>query len=187
MNKILGATILACVAALPARGATSKDRWVHIRVDDSGESSGRVDIQVPIGMVSALLPAMKTKHAHRIVIDGRHVDMDELRGYWRAVRAAKDGEYVTVRDDDADVRITKRGGLVLLSVDDRDGGGKVRMKIPVPVVDAVLSHEDTIDLGAIGAALAKAPSGEILTVDDEDSHVRIWIDAAPSPAREGER
>jgi hypothetical protein len=51
-------------------------------------------------------------------------------------------------------------------------------------VDAVFSGNDEIDLGALGAALAKVPVGEILTVDDDDSHVRIWIDATAAAARE---
>jgi len=58
------------------------------------------------------------------------------------------------------------------------------MKIPVQLVDAVLSGGDTLDFDAVGSALVKVPSGEILTVDDEDSHVRIWIDDEAAPARE---
>ena len=187
MNKILGAIIVTGLAALPAAAATTRDRWVHVRVDgtDGGDGPGRVDIQVPIGMVSAMLPIVRGKHGdHRIVVDGRDVDMEELRGYWSAVRGAKDGEYVTVRDPEANVRIAKSGGVVLVSVDERDGRGRVRMKIPVAIVDAVFARADGIDLGAIGQALERAPLGELITVDDEDSHVRIWIDTAPAPARE---
>ena len=185
MNKILGVIIVTGLIAFPAAAASNQDRWVHIRVDDDGDGPGRVDIQVPIGMVSAMLPVARAKHGHHgIVIDGRDVDMDELRGYWKAVRDAKDGEYVTVRDPEANVRIAKRGGVVLVDVDQRDGHGRVRMKLPVAIVDAVFAHDDAIDIGAIGAALERAPVGDLITVDDEDSHVRIWIDTAPAPARE---
>jgi hypothetical protein len=117
-------------------------------------------------------------------VDGDAVDLEEIRGYWSAVRSAKDGEYVTVRDADSDVRVSKRGGYFLLNVDDKGGRSRVRMKLPLPLVDAVLDGRDSINLEALGGALAKAPPGEILTVDDEDSHVRIWIDAAAAAPRE---
>jgi hypothetical protein len=93
-----------------------------------------------------------------------------------------------VRDEDSDVRISKSGGYLRLTVDGNNRkGGRVRMKIPLPLVDAALAGGDTIDLGAIARALADTPAGELLTVDDEDSHVRIWIDAQPAPAREDAR
>jgi len=173
------------VAASATAAVAADDRWIHVRVDETDGDKGRVDIQVPIGLVSTLLPALKGKHGRgSIHFDGSDVDLAELRGYWNAVRAAADGQYVTVRDEDSDVKISKSGGFFRLSVDERGGGSRVRMKVPIQLVDAVLSGGDTIDLGAVGGALAKVPSGEILTVDDEDSHVRIWIDDDAAPARE---
>lgn len=187
MNKSLGC--LALAAALGAGTASASDeRWIHIRVDENDGSRGRVDIQVPVGMVASLLPMLKGKHAHgSIKLDSNDVDLAEMRGYWNAVRAAKDGEYVTVRDQDADVRVAKSGGFLKVNVDDKDGGGRVRMKVPVPLVDAVFSGKDEIDLEALGTALAKVPVGELLTVDDDGSHVRIWIDGGAAAAREDEQ
>ena len=182
MKKILGSLVIACVAGSSAMAAS--DRWIHVRVDDAGEGNGRVDIQLPISLVATLLPAIQGKHAHgHVHIDGTSVDLAEMRGYWKAVRSARDGEYVTVRDEDSNVRISKSGGYLRVTVDDRDGSGKVRMKLPVALVDAVLSGGDDIDLGVLSGALSKVESGEILTVDDDDSHVRIWIDDDAAPAR----
>ncbi len=188
MKKILGCLVLACVAGSAARVSASDDRWIHVRVDDAGGAGGHVDIQVPIGLVSSLLPALKGKHGRGTIhVDRQRVDLAELRSYWNAVRTAKDGEYVTVRDEDSDVRISKSGGFLRLTVDGKGDGGRVRMKIPLPLVDAALVGGDAIDLEAIGKALANAPAGELLTVDDEDSHVRVWIDARPAAAREDGR
>ena len=184
MKKLLGCLVLAGVAGVTA-AATSDDRWIHIRVDDADGAKGRVDIQVPIALVSSLLPVLKQAHGHgSIHVDGDAVDLEEIRGYWSAVRSAKDGEYVTVRDADSDVRVSKRGGYFLVNVDDKGGRSRVRMKLPLPLVDAVLNGRDSINFEALGGALAQAPPGEILTVDDEDSHVRIWIDAAAAAPRE---
>jgi len=187
MKKLLGCLVLASVAG-GGTAAASDDRWIHIRVDDADDAKGRVDIQVPIGMVSSLLPALKGAHGHgSIHVDGDSVDLAEIKGYWSAVRAAKDGEYVTVRDEDSDVRVSKRGGYFLLNVDDKGGKSRVRMKVPLPLIDAVLAGGDSVDLDALGGALAKAPTGELLTVDDKDSHVRIWIDGSAAPPREDAR
>ena len=185
MKKILGCLVLACVAGVATRASASDDRWIHVRVDDADGAKGRVDIQVPIGLVSSLLPALKGAHCRGTInVDRKRVDVAELRGYWNAVRAAKDGEYVTVRDEDSDVRISKSGGNLRVTVDDKGGGSRVRMKIPLSFVDAALAGGDTLDLDALGKAFAKAPMGELLTVDDEDSHVRIWIDGQPAASRE---
>jgi len=182
MRKLLGSLV---IAGIVGSAAAADDRWIHVRVDDSGGDGGRVDIQVPIGLVATLLPVLNGKHGHGgIHVDGKDVDLAEIRGYWNAVRGAKDGEYVTVRDEDSNVRISKSGGFLRVTVDDQGGTSRVRMKVPITLVDAVLVGGDSIDLNAVGGALAKVPTGEILTVDDEDSHVRIWIDDAAAPARE---
>lgn len=183
MKMLLGCLLIVGVAGGSAIAA-SDDRWIHVRVDATDGDKGRVDIQVPVGMVQSLLPMLKGAHAHgSIHVDDRSIDLAELREYWTAVRAAKDGEYVTVRDEDSDVRIAKRGGDFLVSVDGKRDQSRVRMKVPLPFIDAVLAGGDTLDLGALSGALAKAPWGDLLTVDDDDSHVRIWIDGSAAPAR----
>jgi hypothetical protein len=183
MNKHLGCLFVACMLGA-GTVAASDERWIHVRVDETQGSKGRVDIQVPIGMISSLLPVLKGKHAHgNIKVDCKDVNLAEMRQYWNAVRTAKDGKYVTVRDEDSDVHISKSGGFFRLTVDDKDGGSRVRMKVPLPLVDAVFAGKNEIDLEALGTALAKVPVGEILTVDDDDSHVRVWIDAEAAAAR----
>jgi hypothetical protein len=185
MNKILGGLLIAGVAWGLTPPAVSSDRWIHVRVDDAGDSNAKVDIQVPVGLVSALLPVLKDKHGSGTIhMDGKRMDVDELRGYWKAVRDAKDGDYVTVRDHESDVRVGKSGGFLKVNVHERDGGSRVRMTIPIALVDALFAAGDTLDVDAIESALGKVPLGELVTVDDADSHVRIWIDTEAAPVRE---
>jgi len=185
MKNTLGCLLMTSVVGFAASAATPDERWIHVRVDDADDAKGRVDIQVPIGLVSTLLPALKGRHGDATFqLEGTNVGLAELRGYWNAVRTSKDGDYVRVRDKDSNVRISKSGGFLRVIVDEEGGGSRVRVKVPLPLVDAVLGGGETIDLDAIGGALAKAPVGELLTVDDENSHVRIWIDAQPAAARE---
>ena len=184
MKKISTLVALAGAIALSVGTARATDRWIHVRVDERDEGHAHVDVQVPVGMVSGLLPLIKEKHGSgSIRIDGHSTDIQEMRGYWAAVRSAKDGEYVTIHDDEANVRVAKSGGLLLVNVDEHDGG-HVRVKLPVAIVDAALGGSaDTVDVDALVRALGSVPTGELVTVEDEDSHVRIWIDDAPSPAQ----
>jgi hypothetical protein len=188
MNKTLRGLILTAVAGWAPWAAAADEPWIHVRVDDVGGDQARVDIQVPLAMVSALLPAMKGRHGvSSIHIDGDAIDLEQIRGYWNAVRAAKDGDYVTVRDKDSDVRVSKSGGLLRVSVDEGGRSSRVRLTVPLQLVDAVLAGGDTLDVEALVGAIGKVPRGDLLTVDDQDSHVRVWIDGQPAPAREDGR
>ena len=183
MNKLLGSLVIAGSAMGLTPAAVSAERWIHVRVDDTGDSGVRVDIQVPVELVATILPALEGEHVHAIHVDGREVDLAEWRRSWNALRAAKDGDYLTVRDPQSDVRISKSGGFLRLTVDDRNGGSRVRMKVPVRIVDAVLAGGDAIDRDTLSRALGEVPLGDVLTLDDEDSHVRVWVDTATAPAR----
>jgi hypothetical protein len=181
MRRTWGCLVLA--GFVGGAAIASEQRWIHVKVDGNGDG-GHVDIQVPVELVSTVLPVLGASRAHGgIQVDGKSMDLAELRGYWTALKATKDGEYLTVRDADSDVKVGKRDGCVDVAVDDKAGKSRVRMKIPLPVLDAVLTGGDTVDAGALGAALAQAPVGELLAVDDEDSHVRVWIDRDAAPAR----
>ena len=183
--KLPAALATIALAAAPALAA-SDGRWIHVRVDEDGAHGAKVDVQVPLSMVSALMPSLKAKMDVNGQLDlgSKDVSIDELRGYWRAVKESKDGNYVTVKDGSETVRIAKRGGVVHVDVDDGEKSEHVKMRLPVPLVDAVLGTKDTLDVGALVDALHAAPSGELIAVDDDDSKVRIWIDDRPQPSRE---
>jgi hypothetical protein len=181
------ASILALTLALPLSAAADSTRWIHVRVHDEGEDGARVDIQVPLAMVSSLLPSIKKKieiHEGRIDLGNDEMTLDEMRGYWAAVKASRDGNYVTVRDGSDTVRIAKRGGVVHVDVSADRGSERVKLRLPAPLVDAVLGKDDTLDVGELVKALSGVPNGEIIAVDDDDSRVRIWIDDKPQPADE---
>lgn len=189
------ATCAACVLALTLTLAPStagdSSRWIHVRVDEDGDDGAKVDIQVPLTMVSSLLPTLKKKieiHQGRIDLgDDDEMTLDEMRGYWAAVKRSKDGNYVTVRDGSDTVRIAKRGGIVHVDVTADRGSERVKLRLPAPIVDAVLGENDSIDVGELMRALAGVPNGEIIAVDGDDSRVRIWIDDKPEMGREEAR
>ena len=178
------AAVAAALLLLAPAFAASDGRWIHVRVDEDGDHGAKVDVQVPLSMVSSLMPTLRAK----MDVDGHldfgssDVSLDELRAYWKAVKESKDGNYVTVKDGSDTVRIAKRGGVV--HVDVKGSGERVTMRLPVPIVDAFLGTKDTLDVGALVEALHDVPNGELIAVDDDDSKVRIWIDDRPSPVRD---
>jgi hypothetical protein len=179
------ASILALTFTLPLSAAADSTRWIHVQVHEDGGDGARVDVQVPLAMVSSLLPTLKKKieiHEGRIDLGDDEMTLDEMRGYWAAVKGAKDGNYVTVRDGSDSVRIAKRGGVVHVDVSSDRGNERVKLRLPAPLVDAVLGKDDTLDVGELVKALSAVPNGEIIAVDGDDSRVRIWIDDKPQPA-----
>ena len=185
-RAMAAAGVLLLVGA--AWAAPRADRWIHLRVDERTGEGARVDIQVPVAMLASLMPALKARvDRGTLGCDGTDVSLAELRGYWTSVRHSKDGEYVTVRDAKSHVRIAKIGKWVHIDVDDKAGvESRVRIRVPVTVVDAALGGDQAIDLAAIGAALENAPDGELIRVQDGDDEVRVWIDGRPAPARENQ-
>jgi hypothetical protein len=194
MRRTWGPWILAVVVSGAAL-AGGDTRWVHVRVSEASHGDSRVDVQLPLSMIRAVVPqivARVDRHGG-IGIDGSRADVEEWRAYWSAVKVSRDGEYVTVRDGGDEVHIAKRGGFVLVDVNEHgERGSKVRMRLPVALVDAVIGHGDAIDSDALSGILADLPDGDLVTVDDDGDgdgdgeHVRIWIDGRPAPARDDE-
>ncbi len=140
-------------------------------------------------------------HGGRIRIDDADFDQIDLRQMWNAVKEADDMEFVSVESADENVRVAKADGYLLVKVrsgrdrddddssgvfnsrdrDDRDRdrgrGEKVDVKVPLAVVDALLSAgEKEFDLQAALSALAEHGEGDLVLVQDGSTSVRIWID-----------
>ena len=175
-------------SATPSSSNTS-ERWLHVRVictDSKGES---VRVNIPVEMAEKVLPAI-----HKNQLDGGKVhcqDLDmngvDLRALLDAVRSSKDGEYVTVEATDADVRVAKQSGFMLVHVTEKNiaaKGGKaseksrVDVKVPMKVVEALFSAgKDELDLVAALRALSANGDTELVSVKSDDSTVHVWLDS----------
>lgn len=179
--------LLALLLAVPLAGpASAGDRWLHVQIDEEeGRGDGdHVRLQLPLEMIQAVLPMIDTDELHdgRVRVGGEDLDAAELRAVLAAVKEAEDGEYVRVESESGTVRVAKRGGALRIRVAERDGWGDaddvVRIRVPMRVVEAMLGGDpDEIDLVAGIEALGGLGQVELVTVDDGDSRVRIWIDA----------
>jgi hypothetical protein len=140
-----------------------------------------------------VLPTINADKLHegKIKVDEITSDRVDLRALLAAVREAQDNEYVTVDSRHETVRVAKQNGFVIIKVQEqgeeskkaphegkRQHASEVDIKIPFPVVEALLSGDkDEINVLAGIRALDKFQDLDLVTVNDEDSSVRIWVDS----------
>lgn len=186
----LGTLALAALAtASPAPvAAQTATPWLHVRVEEAKDAT-KVAVNLPLSVVEAVLkasPEMIERHG-KIHLGREHgLKLADLRRVWKELAAAGDADLVTVESDDENVKVQRKGDLVLVLVDqkprtDKEGkakkrGEQVRVEVPVSLVDALLSGEgEEANIEAAVTELRKR-RGDIVRVQDDDSHVRVWID-----------
>jgi hypothetical protein len=168
-------------SAIPA-GAAPAERYLHVRVEDSAKSEN-VNVNLPLSMAETVLPAVNKGPLHdgRMTIPTGHSNGIDIHAIMEAVRTAPDGQFVTVKDKDQDVSVSKLNGSVVVRV--RDGkkvGQTVDATISVNVVNALVSgtNADELNIGAAIRALSDAGDTLLITVQDATQHVRIWVDSS---------
>jgi hypothetical protein len=183
-----GMAALLALAAVGSAGA-AETHWLHIRVEEAGEPGSHVRVNVPLAMLETLAASageagteIGPLHGGSVKLGRTDMSTADLRRMWGAVRDAADMEFVTVEQNDETVRVAKDHGHLVMRVQSRDGGkqgagDRVEAKIPLDVIDALLSgKEDQLQLAAALRALARHGSGDLVTVRDGGDRVRIWID-----------
>jgi hypothetical protein len=167
------------------------EQWIHVRVESKQTGGETVRVNVPVEMAAKVLPAIHNGNLKdgRVHIDNAHMQDVDIRALLDAVRTAKDGEYVTVQSNENTVRVAKSGGYLFVNVTDKEHGkknakgegaeeSKVEVKVPIKVVDALLSAgNDELDVVAALHALSAHGDVELVTVKDNQNVVRVWIDS----------
>jgi len=188
-KNILRVTALAAVLALPlsslspvaAARDTGKKPWIHIEVTEDGRDGANIKVNLPLSLIEVALEVAgdELTTAGHIELEECDISVHDMRRMWNELRDAGDADFVTVEEGDERVHIYRRGGFVHVEVDDLDTRGeKVRLEIPISVVDALFDSEEENELNLKGALaeLQRTSDGEILSVQDGDQSVRIWID-----------
>ena len=88
---MLKRSLIAGVLLILATGLTaaSDDLWLHVFVQEDGESGETVRVNVPIAFVEQVLPLIENEHIRdgKVVIpDHAELEGIDLRGIWEAVR-----------------------------------------------------------------------------------------------------
>ena len=85
---------------------------------------------------------------------------------------------MTLEKEEALVQLARKGERLQVNVSERGSGKQtVQLNVPVPVIDALLAgNAEHFDIHGAVEALKTAPRGDLVTVNDADSQVRVWID-----------
>jgi hypothetical protein len=187
-----------------------REPWIHVEVREAGGDRASVNVNVPFALADAALASLGDDIGSNITFGrhhGRHVhagddaedsgdrvetergddnpdlSIADLRRMWKAMRDSGEADYVTVKDDQEKVHIWREGDLVRVDVEDRSGddhGEKVQVRVPVGVMDALLSGEgEQLDVRAAVNGLKGLKGGEIVRVEGGGDFVRVWIDDNP--------
>lgn len=182
-RRILSGASLTVALLLSAAAAWAQaEPWIHLRVTENDDGQ-KVSINVPLSLAQVALEVAPrdVMEKGRLKLREKNISVADLRRLWTELKASGDAEFVTVEEKDKTVRFARAGDY--LQVDVRDQSEKhetVQIRMPLAVVDALLSGEgESMDVGAAIAQL-KGQRGEIVTVEGSDSHVRIWIDESRS-------
>lgn len=173
--RLVAPLLLATALASPVVAATPTNLRVHVT---DGKDGGNVDINVPLSLAQAALALAPTESfsGTTVQVGNKEMKVAELRNLWAELKKAGDNDLVNVKDGSDEVRISTKGGRVLLNVFEA-GQQKVRMDIPHEVVDALFSGDgDQLNISAALAKLQDMNAGEIMRVDDGEDHVRISLE-----------
>jgi hypothetical protein len=166
--------------AVPAAPAPA-ERYLHVNVQDptKGES---VNVNVPLAMAEKILPAINNHGLHngKVTIQNAEMKGVDVRALLDAVRTAPDNEFVTVQDNDSDVRVAKANGNIIVHViGKKNKDQKVDVTVPLKIVDALFdtAKNDELDIAAALRALSDAGDILLVTVQDSTQKVRVWVDS----------
>jgi hypothetical protein len=171
--------MLLCASALMAESA---QRWIHVRVESAKGGNDNVSVNLPIQMASAVLPAVSARQHHpgNFNLQASVNGMD-LRALLDAVRNSPDNVFVTMERHDKEVSVAKAGQNLLIKIasiptDIHPTGETVAIKVPIPVVRAMLAgNSDQLDVAAGIRALTRQGDVDV-TVNREKETVRVWTD-----------
>jgi hypothetical protein len=165
--------------------AASSERYLHIRVSNPGQNE-LVRVNVPLSFAAKVIPAID----HGQLRDGKlHVgklsaDSVNLKMIFEALKTAPEGEFVTVQENDSDVRVAKEHGQLIVHVVDKGSKDKENVDVTIPwdVALALASEQDGDQFNVEAAIKALENVGDVtlVAVTSREETVRIWIDSSSS-------
>jgi hypothetical protein len=190
---LLRAAPIAQAAQTTAKPEASAgaERWLHIAVDCKDDQGERVRVNIPISLARSVLASIQHGRLDRGVvhIQNAHMNDIDVRAILKAVKAAQDGEFVTVEGKETNVQVRKQAGMLLIHVMDKSGrhvhinrakpAGEenVDVRVPMEVADALFSGApDELNVGAALELLSRHERLELVSVQDAQNTVRVWLD-----------
>lgn len=187
MTKKIFQTVAILFLSAAELGAASVQRWIHVRVQTTRGVGGNVSVNVPIEMAEAALPAIPADEQHHSKFSLQaSVNGMDLRAMLEAVGKAPDNVFVTYERNGKQVSVAKSRGDLLVKIvekptDENDLGKTIAVRVPIPVVRAMLvKNSDQVDIGSGIRALVREGDVDV-TVDSPKEKVRVWTDTTTTP------
>ncbi len=175
--------IFGAAAAAHARA----DLWLHIKVRDANEGS-KVALDLPLAVVEAAMPLLPAdaRFSGSLRVGDRDLTVADLRVLWHELAQHPDATYLTVQGSDGKVRIGRESNHLVIRATDQSAhhGEHIDLRLPAPVVDALLTGSDNqLNMAAAMAALARTGEGDLVTVNSHHETVHMWVDAVSDGGR----
>ena len=173
--------LLVVLFAGSVLAANASQRYLHVRVSSANKNE-QVRINVPLELAEKLIPAINSGDLREGKIHVGHLSANSvnLKMILDALKTAPEGEFVTVQDNDNDVRVAKEHGQLVVHVIDK-GKDKENVDVTIPWSVAMALSSDTdgdqINVEAAIKALEGAGDVTLVAVSSRDETVRVWIDS----------
>jgi len=174
---------VGAVASVGTQAQQTSEPWIHVEIDRDGDD--HINLNLPLAAIEAaiaLAPSSIVENGQLQLGQEHKVPVAAIRGMWEELRSVGDAEFATIQHEGNDVRIAREGDTILVRVSEEgdDDDADVRVEIPVPVVDALLSGEG--DMLNVRAAIQELSTmrGEMILVIEANNNIRIWIDETPT-------
>ncbi len=174
-KRFIAIALLFCLSSLPLAGAS----WLHVRVESDNEE--QVKVNIPLSLVSTVLPILERQapehmSRHGVHWDEHEISVAEMREIWEQLKAEGSYDLATIQSPEANVTVRIDGDYLRVDTEE-SSKERVQVRVPVRVVDALLAGSgEELNLVAALEALRAEPEQELVSVDSEDAHVRVWID-----------
>jgi len=172
------AIAMTILFSLPLLAQQKKDPWLHVEVNESKDDPETVKVNLPFSMVDVALKIVQDKKLNggKFRLNSTELSVPDLKKMWIEFKKAGNADFVTVEKKTENVKISREGNYLLIKVSENKQQ-KVDLRVPVDVVDALLAAPgDELDIKAALVAMQQKGNSEILSVNDKDTKIRIWVD-----------
>jgi hypothetical protein len=169
--------IFALVALFTFSAQAASKEWLHIHVDETKKDE-KVRINIPLSLVEVMVPMIEQEAIKdgNITINNRDINTEELKKLWAALKEEGDVEFLTVEKKGENCRIFTQGKYLMVQ-STKEFEGKVNIRIPLQIVDAMLSgQKNQLNLVAAVKALKDSGIRELVTIESDTAKVLVWID-----------
>ena len=175
MRKVAGifCLMLMSFAVLAQEDASSK----MINVDFTnklaqGEEPVVFKVTLPMTLIESVRPQIE-EAINEINLDEQGID---LPGIWQSIKDAGPNEFVTIKNEEADVKVSTNETHFLVRVNDKQKGEDIDISLPLALGDALFGNGIELDYDSIIDALLSLGDQDLIKVTSPSINGRVWID-----------